>query len=178
MPNKKIAIYPGSFNPFTIGHLNILEKTEAIFGKENVIVAIGINPEKVDANTLSIIKDYDAKSKEVVFRNLKETAVNRLKTRIPSKNIEGYFGFLAKYVEQKEQEGYDVVVVRGLRNGYDLDYEYTQNRYMWDQKPNLKVIYIPCDPLYAHISSSAYRALEAVEPGSGYHYLAIEKNDK
>ena len=174
MENKTLAIYPGSFNPFHYGHLNILEKIEAIFGKENVIVAVGVNPEKIDPKTLGIIKDYDAKAKEVVFKNIKETAINRLKAQIPSKNIEGYFGFLTKYVEQKEQEGYNVVVVRGLRNGYDLDYEYTQNRYMWDQKPNLKIIYIPCDPLYAHVSSSAYRALESVEPGSGYHYLVKE----
>ena len=175
---KKIAIYPGSFRPFHIGHLNILEKAEAIFGKENVIVAVGINPEKIESKTLEIIKDYNIASKELVFKNLKETAINRLKAQIPSKNIEGYFGFLTKYIEQKEQEGYEVVVIRGLRNGYDLDYEYNQTRYMWDQKPDLKIVYIPCDPLYAHISSSAYRALEAVEPGSGYHYLAIEKEDK
>ena len=41
---KTIAIYPGSFNPFHIGHLNIVEKTERIFGKGNVVVAMGINP--------------------------------------------------------------------------------------------------------------------------------------
>ena len=35
MQRNKIAIYPGTFNPFTIGHLNIAEKADAIFGKEN-----------------------------------------------------------------------------------------------------------------------------------------------
>ena len=45
---KTIAVIPGSFNPFTIGHLNIVEKAEAIFGKGNVIIAFGTNPDKVD----------------------------------------------------------------------------------------------------------------------------------
>ena len=43
---KKLALICGSFNPFTIGHLNIVEKSEKIFGEGNVIIAIGINPEK------------------------------------------------------------------------------------------------------------------------------------
>lgn len=43
---RTIAIYPGSFNKMHIGHLNIIEKAERIFGKGNVIVAIGINPDK------------------------------------------------------------------------------------------------------------------------------------
>lgn len=177
--NKKIAIYPGSFNPFTIGHLNVLEKVEKIFGKENVFVSVGINPEKLDSKILSAIEDYNPKAKEIVFDRMKNAAINRLKSQIPSKNIDGYVGFLTNYVHQKEKEGYDVVIVRGIRSGYDLDSEYNQTRYMWDQKPDLKIIYIPCDPLFSHISSSAYRALESVEKGSGFMYIAREEgNDK
>ena len=55
---KTIAIFPGTFDPFTVGHLNILEKAEAIFGKENVIVAVLSNLAKVSGETLSTIKDY------------------------------------------------------------------------------------------------------------------------
>ena len=40
---KKIAIYAGSFNPFHIGHLNIVKKAEKIFGEGNVLIAIGVN---------------------------------------------------------------------------------------------------------------------------------------
>lgn len=176
---KKIAIYPGSFNPFTIGHLNVLEKVEKIFGKENVFVSVGINPEKLDSKILSVIEDYNPKARDIVFDRMKNAAINRLKAQIPSKNIDGYVGFLTNYVHQKEKEGYDVVIVRGIRSGYDLDSEYNQTRYMWDQKPDLKIIYIPCDPLFSHISSSAYRALESVEKGSGFMYIAREEdNDK
>jgi pantetheine-phosphate adenylyltransferase len=171
---KTIAIFPGTFDPFTIGHLNILEKVEAIFGKENVIVAVLLNPTKISKETLSIIRDYSDSSKKLVFENIKNTGINRVKNRLPSKNVEGHFGMLNDYVKLKEDKGFDVVIIKGLRNSTDFDYEYTQTRYMWDQNPNLKVVYIPCDPLYTHVSSSGYKALEIIKPGSGYHYLARE----
>lgn len=176
---KTLAIFPGTFDPFTIGHLNILEKTEAIFGKENVIVAVLSNPAKVSRETLSTIQNYSDSSKKLVFENIRNTGVNRVKAQLPSKKVEGHFGMLNDYVKLKEDEGFDVVIIKGLRNSTDFDYEYTQARYMWDQNPNLKVVYIPCDPLYTHVSSSGYKALEIVEKGSGYHYLAREtENNK
>lgn len=175
---KTIAIFPGTFDPFTVGHLNILEKAEAIFGKENVIVAVLSNPAKVSRETLSTIKDYSDLSKKLIFENIRDTGVNRVKAQLPSKNIEGHFGMLTGYVRIKEDEGFDVVLIRGLRNSDDFDYEYTESRYMWDQKPNIKIVYIPCDPLYTHISSSGYKALEIVEKGAGYHYLARETEEK
>ena len=175
---KTLAIFPGTFNPFTIGHLNILEKAEAIFGKENVIVAVLSNPAKVSKETLSIIQDYDDSSKKLVFERIRDTGVNRVKNRLPSKNVEGHSGMLNDYVKLKEDEGFDVVIIKGLRNSTDFEYEYTQSRYMWDQNPNLKVVYIPCDPLYTHVSSSGYKALEVIEKGSGYHYLARETEEK
>lgn len=171
---KTLAIFPGTFDPFTIGHLNILEKAEAIFGKDNVIVATLLNPAKISKETLSIIQDYDDSSKKIVFENIKNTGINRVKNRLPSKNVEGHFGMLNDYVKLKEDEGFDVVIIKGLRNSTDFDYEYTQTRYMWDQNPNLKVVYIPCDPLYTHVSSSGYKALESIKQGAGYHYLARE----
>lgn len=45
---KTIALFVGSFSPFHKGHLNILEKSEAIFGKGNVVVCFGLNPEKIN----------------------------------------------------------------------------------------------------------------------------------
>jgi pantetheine-phosphate adenylyltransferase len=174
---KRLAIYPGSFNPFTVGHQNILEKAEKMF--DEVIVAIGVNPEKINKDTLDVIKDYDEDSKKEVIDRIKQTKVNRVKAQLPSKNVEGYVGFLTEYVREKQLEGgYDeVIIIRGLRNGHDYDYEYNQTRYMWDQFPGMNIMCLFCDPLYSHISSSAYRALESVKIGSGYKYLAREIED-
>lgn len=162
---KTIAIYPGSFNPFHCGHKNILEKAERIFGKGNVIVAIGINPDKY-----SEFEDFE-------FKDVINKKIEIIQNQISSDNVEYYFGFLTDYVREKESEGLNVVVIRGLRNGYDFDYEYNQIRFMWDQYPNLNIICLFADPAYMHVSSSAYRALEKIKPGSGYKYLAKSIKD-
>lgn len=160
---RRIAIYPGSFNPFTTGHLNILEKAEAIFGEGNVIIAVGINPDKL------LIKDLP---KEVVL-NMDPRAQN-IKNNLPSKQVETFIGFLTDYVWEKEKQGFEVTIVKGLRNGADLDYEVNQLRFMEEMKSNVKVVFIACDKQFEHVSSSAYRALEKVRPGAGHKYLAKE----
>lgn len=159
---KTLAIYPGSFNPLTIGHQNIVEKAERIFGKDNVIIALGINPDKYSG-----LEDEE-------LRELTNRKLSVIENQLPSRKVEYYFGFLTEYVREKEEEGYNVVVIRGLRNGHDFDYEYNQIRFMWDQMPSLNITCLFADPMYMHVSSSAYRALEKVQPGSGHKYLASE----
>jgi pantetheine-phosphate adenylyltransferase len=153
MKMKTIAIYPGSFNPFTIGHLNILEKAKRIFGNENVIIAIGRNPSKDDQELSSIlerVKEINEKTKT---------------------SVEIYETFLHEYIESLEKYGFNVVVVRGLRNGADLDYEVNQMRFINDFKKDVNVVYITCDKDFEHISSSAVRSLQKFKPGSGDIYL-------
>lgn len=134
----KIAVYCGSFNRFHRGHLDILEKAEAIFDK--VIIARGINPDK--NNTL-----YD------------------LPKSIQYRQVENYSGLLTDFIDSL---GYEVTLVRGLRNATDLEYEKNQYRYLKDLKPDIKVISILSDVEYEHISSSAIRMLEKYGKGKDY----------
>lgn len=151
---KTIALYPGSFNPFHIGHLNILYKAEKIFGKDNVVVAIGINPNKDKRTEDEIIK-----------------ACDDLENKITRPVVYYYGLFLHEVIQNYEQEGYNVVIIRGLRNGTDLDYEVNQMRYITDFKKDVNVVYITCDKEYEHISSSAIRSLEQFRKGSSDQYL-------
>lgn len=167
---KRLAIYPGSFNPFTKGHQNILEKTERMF--DEVIIASGVNLKKIPKETRDEMDAYQITN---YLQELMNERVKVLQNQLPSKKVEGYIGFLTDFVREKEGEYDEVVIVRGLRNGYDYDYEYNQTRHMWDQFPNLNIIMVACDPVYSHVSSSAYRELEAVRPGAGHHLLAIDR---
>ncbi|MCK9446108.1 adenylyltransferase/cytidyltransferase family protein [bacterium] len=134
----KIAVYAGSFNGFHKGHLDILEKSEAIFDK--VIIARGINPSKTN---------------ELV----------ELPKSIQYRQIETYSGLLTVFIDSLS---YDVTLVRGLRNATDLEYEKNQYRYLKDLKPDIKVISILSDVEYEHISSSAIRMLEKYGKGKNY----------
>lgn len=152
---KTLAIYAGSFNPIHVGHLNIVEKAEAIFGDGNVLVAIGINPSKSDG--LDYINSIKTRANEIMS-NIKRP-------------VEIYTCFLHELIEEKEKDGYNVVLVRGLRNGDDLSYEDNQLKYIKDFKPDVKVVFIMCDEKYEHISSSAIRQLQSFRPGSANQYL-------
>jgi pantetheine-phosphate adenylyltransferase len=134
----RIAVFPGSFNPFHKGHYNILQKAEKIFDK--VIIAFGNNPEK-------------DKNKPV-----------RPKT-IKNRQICEYDGLLTDFVNSLK---YDVVVIRGLRNSTDFQYEQNQYRYIQELKPGIKIISIFCDKEFEHISSSGIRTLEQFKKHKQY----------
>ncbi len=139
-----IGIYAGSFNPFHIGHRNVLQKAEQIFDK--VIIAKGTNYVKQ-------IRDIGWEPYE-------------FPEAISFRQCIQYTGLLTTYMDNL---GYDVTLIRGLRNATDLQYESTQYRFLQDLKPNIKVVSVFCDKEYEHISSSAIKSL--VEYGEDKKYL-------
>ncbi|MBL7901262.1 MAG: adenylyltransferase/cytidyltransferase family protein [Bacteroidia bacterium] len=126
----RIAVFAGSFNPFHKGHYNVLQKAERIFDK--VIIAIGQNPAK-DERTWEIPKS------------------------IQNRQIEHYNSLLTDLLTAV---GDDPVLIRGLRNSTDFQYEQNQYRYMQELMPNINIVNIYCDKEFEHISSSGIRTLE------------------
>lgn len=147
---KQVAIFAGSFNPFTTGHMDIYNQAEAVFGEGNVLVALGQNPEKNQS--------FDRE--------------RELKNANPKLNVVSYEGFLHLFVESLEEKGYDVTLVRGLRNGADLQYEQNQIAFIRDFKPDIKVVYFLSGREYAHVSSSAVRAIQKIDPELAEPYIA------
>lgn len=144
----KIGIYPGTFAPFHIGHLNVLQKAEKIFDK--VILVRGNNPEK------NVYKSG------VADENFPMSLRNR--------EIIVWDGMTYKLLEKKEQEGADVCLIRGLRNGKDLDYEVNRLRFVEDFK-EINVVYIQCDRSCEHISSSAINSIALLDEELAKKYL-------
>ena len=138
--NRKpnIGVYAGSFNPFHKGHLDILKKAEQMFDK--VIIARGYNPNKDNAlvDLPSFLKNYQ---------------------------VEMYDGLLTDFIDSL---GYEVTLIRGLRNSTDFEYEKLQYRFLKDLKPDIKVINIFSEPEFEHISSSAIRMLDKYNKGNIY----------
>lgn len=133
-----IAVFAGSFNPFHKGHYNVLQKAERLFDK--VIIAFGKNLDK-EQRTWGIPK----------------TISNRQQAE--------YNGLVTDYVESL---GYEVTVVRGLRNSTDFQYEQNQYRYIQELKPDINIINIFCDKEFEHISSSGIRTLEKFNKHQSY----------
>ncbi len=133
-----IAIFPGSFSPFHKGHYNVLQKAEKIFDK--VIIAFGKNPDKT-----------------IPAWPVPKTIANRQQT--------SYDGLLTDHVNSL---GYDVTVIRGLRNSTDFQYEQNQYRYIQELKQDIKIVNIFCDKEFEHISSSGIRTLEKYNKHQSY----------
>lgn len=134
----KIGVFAGSFNPFHKGHYNVLQKAEKLFDK--VIIAFGKNPDKSARNW-----------------PIPKTIANRQQTE--------YHDLLTDHIESF---GYDLTVVRGLRNSTDFNYEQNQYRYIQELKPDIKIINIFCDKEFEHISSSGIRTLEKYNKHQNY----------
>lgn len=149
MSDKKIlALYCGSFNPFHVGHLNILQKAKHIF--QDVLICKGINPDKPTAEEMN--------------EDRRMFVINGVKGIF-------YACFVHELVEQYERLGFNVILIRGLRNGDDLDYESNQLAFIKSFKPDIKVVYIPCDKEFEHISSSSIRSLNKFRAGTGDKYI-------
>lgn len=134
----KIGVYAGSFNPFHKGHYDILQKAESIFDK--VIIARGINPSKMDE-------------------------LLPLSDKLKYRQTEVYDGLLTDFIDGL---GYDVTLVRGLRNSTDLQFETTQYRFLKELKPDIKVVNILSDVQYEHLSSSSIKMLQKYGKGDQY----------
>jgi pantetheine-phosphate adenylyltransferase len=136
----KIAIYPGSFNPFHTGHNEVLEKALKVFDK--VVVARGINPSK---NGQILRADADA----------------WLGMGLDKKRFEllEFTGLLVKVVDKINP----CAIIKGLRNGIDMEYERTQQYLNEDLGIKIPVFYIIAGRNYTHISSSAIRVIDSLK---------------
>lgn len=133
----RVAIFPGSFDPFTRGHEAVVEEALRIFDK--VIIAIGHNPAKrgfltVDARRQLIEKIYqhDERVEVSIYSTLTGTEAQRLGA---------------------------TTIIRSLRNATDFEYERTMERANRHIFPELKTIMLLAPANVEHISSSLVREL-------------------
>jgi pantetheine-phosphate adenylyltransferase len=113
--NGKIAVYPGSFDPITNGHVNLVERALEVF--ENLIVAVAYNPNK---NALFSVEERV----EMIRVALKND---------PRVTVASFEGLLVDFVEKQGAK----VIVRGLRALSDFEYEFQMT--LMNRKLNRKV---------------------------------------
>ena len=132
---KHIAVYPGTFDPVTNGHIDLVERSLTIF--DEVIVAIAANPKK--APLFSLEERID------LFREVT--------SRFRNVVIEGFDGLLVDYVKQKKAVG----IVRGLRAVSDFEYEMQMALMNRRLDSTIETVFLMPNEEYSFITSTIVR---------------------
>lgn len=135
-----IAVYPGSFDPFTYGHLDIISRATKIFDK--VIVAVSVNSGK---NPLFTIEERVA-------------MIARECHHLENVEVAFFHGLLVDFVREKNAQ----VVVRGLRAVSDFEYEFQMALTNRNLYPNLETIFFVAQPMYSFLSSSIVKEIASL----------------
>lgn len=150
---KNVVFYAGSFDPFTIGHLELIKQASVLFSK--VIVGIGINPEKE--------RRYNKEQmKQAIIETLQEEKIFNCSVVI----YEGYTFETAKTNGSK-------ILIRGLRN--ETDYIYEEQIAKFNDQYDISTIYLRAGQ-YGNISSSfVYNELKKGNDISNYVPNSVKK---
>jgi len=127
----KIAVYPGSFDPITFGHIDLVKRALKIFGK--VVVAVADNSSKKNCFTL----DERVEMVKKATKGLKGVEVDSFK------------GLSVKYVKQKGS----YVIVRGIRMISDFEYEFQMALTNRRLSKNVETIFLMPSESYSYLSS-------------------------
>lgn len=133
-----IAICPGSFDPITLGHLNIIRRASRIF--DRVVVCVMFNSTKTSP-MFSVEERVDM--------------VRRTVARYPNVTVEYSDGLLAEYVRRYE----GAVVVKGLRAASDFEYEFQMNLINKKVNPEMETMFLTSSEKYTFLSSSIVREM-------------------
>lgn len=133
------VIYPGSFDPITIGHLDIIKRLDQMF--DEVVVAILINEAK---HSLFSIKER----KQLIEEEIKENKLKNVK-------VKTFEGLLVDFAKKENSK----TIVRGIRAVADYEYEINIAQFNANLYPGLETIFLLSDPKFSYISSSGIREL-------------------
>ena len=133
----KVAIYPGSFDPVTSGHLNIIRRAAHIFDK--LIVCV-----------------MDNSGKHPMFtRDERVELIRRVTADLPNVEVDSSTELLADYARRKGS----CVIVKGLRAGSDFENEFQMALINHKINPNLDTMFLTAEHQYMYLSSSTVKEL-------------------
>ena len=136
----KTAVYPGSFDPITNGHLDIVERSAEMF--DNIVIAIFINP-----------------NKKPLFSVEERLELIREVTRhLPNVQVDSFQGLLSDYARQRSAK----VIIRGLRAVSDFEYEFQMALMNKKLNPNVETIFMSSSSKNIYISSTIIKEVSSL----------------
>ncbi|WP_428648390.1 pantetheine-phosphate adenylyltransferase [Roseibium sp.] len=139
----RIALYPGSFDPVTNGHMDILHQALALSDK--VVVAIGIHPGKTPLFSFEERVELIHSSARAEFAPDEASRIEVI-------------SFSGLVVNAAREQGAGILV-RGLRDGTDLDYEMQMAGTNGTLAPDIRTIFLPASPNVRHITATLVRQI-------------------
>lgn len=149
------AIYPGSFDPLTFGHVDVIERSSRLF--DNVIVAILTNVQKTALFTVD--------ERIEIMREI-------LKPRFPNVDVDVFDGLLVDYAKQKKAQ----VIVRGIRAVTDYEYEFQMALMNRRLAPEIETVFMMPAENYSYLSSRLVK--EIAELGGSVNGLVPDTVEK
>lgn len=134
---KRNAVFPGSFDPYTLGHHSVIEKALPLF--DEITIAIGINSTKKYAFSV----DQRLQWIENVYKNE------------PSIKVKAFQGLTIEFCQTNQCK----YILRGLRNSIDFQYENNIAHMNHDLDQDIETVFMLCNPAYAAINSSIVREI-------------------
>ena len=131
---KKIAVYPGSFDPLTNGHVDLISRVSALSVFDELTVLVGVNPTKNTRFTLA----ERIEMLEAVIQPY------------PGVTIDQYSGLTAQYAQERGAS----VIIRGLRAFSDFENEFQMSLMNRQIAPQVDTLFMMANTRYAHLSST------------------------
>jgi pantetheine-phosphate adenylyltransferase len=150
MPRTRTAIYPGSFDPVTLGHEDIVRRGAQLF--DHLTVAVGINPEKSPLFT----HDERVELLRQVFADL------------PNVNVTSFRGLTVDYARSIGAS----VMLRGLRTVSDMESEFTMALANHALAADVETVFLMASERYSHISSTLIRQIAHMGKDAGRKHLS------
>lgn len=129
------VIYPGTFDPVTNGHLNLIERTHEMF--DEVVIGVAASPSK---NTMFTLEERVTLMEEVV-------------AHLPGVTVKGFSGLLVDFARAEKAN----VLIRGLRTTVDFEYEFGLTNMYRKLLPGLESVFLTPEEEFAFLSSTIVR---------------------
>jgi pantetheine-phosphate adenylyltransferase len=134
------AVYPGSFDPITNGHLDIIERASHLFGE--LVVAVVRNPSKTP----------------LFSQSEREDMIRQLVADKPNVRVTSFSGLLVKFVESEQA----TVIVKGLRALSDFEIEFQMALLNRQLNPRIETTFLMTADRYAFLSSSSVKEISSL----------------